>query len=261
MNTWLERILEAKRERLKRAKQKTPLLALKENLSDLPGSVFEQSLRKKGGLPVVAEIKRASPSKGILRKDLDPVRLARAYERGGAKAISVLTEEAYFLGSFGDLRRVRETTGLPILCKDFILDPYQVYEARHHGADALLLILPILEDSQYLDLHALALELGMTPVAEVHDRQDLRRALRAGVRVVGVNRRDLKTFDVDRTRSEDLLRDIPEGVVKIAESGVRSREEIQELQAKGYDACLVGEALVRAGDPEALLRSWTSPSK
>lgn len=261
MSTWLERILEAKRERLKRAKQEMPLSALKERLPDFPKSTFESSLRKKGGLPVVAEIKRASPSKGILRKDLDPVQLARAYENGGAKAISVLTEEAYFLGSLDDLRRVRENTGLPILCKDFILDPYQVYEARYYGADALLLILSILEDSQYLDLHTLALELGLTPVAEVHDQQDFQRALRAEVRAIGVNRRNLKTFEVERVRSEDLLGDLPEGVLKIAESGVRSREEIQELQAKGYDACLVGEALVRAEDPEALLRSWMSLSK
>jgi len=261
VNGWLEKILEAQRERLRRARQRVPLRALKDCLPAHPGGRLEESLRKREGLAIIAEVKRASPSKGMIRKDLDPARFARAYEQGGAKAISVLTEERFFLGSFKDLRIARAATRLPILCKDFIIDPYQVHEARVHGADAVLLILAILEDGRYQDLHALVLDLGMTPVVEVHDGGDLKRAQRGTVRAIGVNRRCLKTFRVDEGRCREMAGDLPAEAVKIAESGVRTREDVQALVSLGYDACLVGEVLVRSADPEALLRSWTSPPK
>jgi indole-3-glycerol phosphate synthase len=261
VNGWLEKILEAQRERLRRARRRVPLRALKDRLPAPPGGRLEESLRAGEGLAIIAEIKRASPSRGLIRKSLDPAGLARAYEGGGANAISVLTEERFFQGSFEDLLTARAATRLPILCKDFIIDPYQVHEARAHGADAVLLIAAILEDGRYQDLSALALDLGMTPVVEVHDHGDLRRAQRAALRAVGVNRRCLKTFRVDQRRCQEMVRDLPAEAVKIAESGVRTREEAQTLVSLGYDACLVGEALVRSADPEALMRSWTGPPK
>lgn len=198
---------------------------------------------------LIAEVKRRSPSKGDLAPGLDPVTLARTYQQGGASAISVLTDGKYFGGAFDDLAAVRNVVTIPVLCKDFILTPYQVYEARAHGADLLLLIVAALRDEMLIDLHARALDLRMTPLVEVHDQHDLARALAVGARLIGINNRDLGDFSVDLITTEYLAPLIPDDVTIVSESGIATREDVARVRAAGATVVLVGEALVRAGDP------------
>jgi indole-3-glycerol phosphate synthase len=204
-----------------------------------------------GGGPsvrLIAEIKRASPSRGPLRADLDPVALATVYEANGAAAVSVLTDCRFFRGSLADLRAVRAQTTLPVLRKDFVIDPYQVYEARAAGADAILLIVAALDARQLADLYDLARELGMDALVEVHSEAELGRALSVEPAIVGVNNRDLRTFEVDLETTARLRPLVPPDVVFVAESGVRSNADVQRLAALGAHAMLVGEALVVAPD-------------
>jgi indole-3-glycerol phosphate synthase len=204
---------------------------------------------------LIAEVKRASPSKGVLDPDLDAASLARQYEAHGASAVSVLTEERYFRGSLADLRAVGESVGLPVLCKDFVLDPFQqVYEARAAGADAILLIVAVLNDNELVALHHLAGELGMAVLVEVHNQAELDRALEVGPKIVGVNNRDLRTFQVDLETSARLGATIPSDVLTVAESGVHTRADVTRLEAIGVDAMLVGESLVRAEDVAGKIR-------
>ena len=205
---------------------------------------------------VVAEIKRRSPSKGALAPDLDPSTTAKAYESGGAAALSVLTDAPYFGGSVADLQAARAVTEIPVLRKDFTIDEVQVYEARAIGADAILLIAAALPDDSVLaDLHALASELGMGVLVEAHDAAEIERALEAGALVVGVNSRDLSTFAEDLGVAESLAALLPADVIAVAESAVRSAADAQRMAAAGFDAVLVGEALVRADDPAAMVRA------
>lgn len=208
---------------------------------------FAAALRAPG-VSLIAEIKRASPSKGAIRPDLDPVVLARCYAENGAAAISVLTDGKYFGGSLDDLRAVRQAVDLPVLRKEFVVDPYQVYEARAAGADALLLIAAVLDDDELAQLGALALELAMSALVEVHNEVELARALRIDPRIVGINNRDLKTFAVDLENTARLRPLIPVDVVLVAESGIRTRADVDRLGRIGVNAMLVGEALVRAED-------------
>jgi indole-3-glycerol phosphate synthase len=206
------------------------------------------------GTSLIAEIKRASPSKGDLDPTLDPTTTARAYERGGARALSVLTEPEFFKGAPEDLVSARSATSLPVLWKDFVIDPVQVAHARSVGADAVLLIVRILSDEM---LNTLLAEIGgrsMCALVEVFDERDLERALAAGADVVGVNHRDLETFEEDTTATKRLRPLVPDGVVLVAESGISMRADVDELEAIGVDAILVGEALIRAGDPAAKIR-------
>jgi indole-3-glycerol phosphate synthase len=200
----------------------------------------------------IAEVKRSSPSKGVLRADLDPVTLSREYETNGAAAVSVLTDEHYFRGSLDDLRVVRQSIGLPVLRKDFFLDPYQVYQARAAGADAVLLIVAALEDGALLALLRLIEELGMAALIEVHNAAELGRVLATGLGddrcIVGVNNRDLRTFEVDLATSERLRPLVPAEILMVSESGISNRADVARLAAAGVDAILVGEALVRAKD-------------
>jgi indole-3-glycerol phosphate synthase len=198
-----------------------------------------------GRLGVIAEIKRASPSEGPIAPDADPVAIAKAYEAGGATAISVLTSRRDFGGSLVDLERVREAVDLPLLCKDFIVDPYQVLEARTHGADAVLVILALVEDDLAQDLIQAAEDLEMDVLCEVHDVAELRRALDLGAPIIGVNARDLGTMTVDRAAQRDLLRSIPAGFVAVAESGIATPAHAKEAYAAGASAVLVGTALMR----------------
>lgn len=203
---------------------------------------------------IIAEIKRASPSRGAIRADLDPAEFARRYERGGASAVSVLTDGRFFGGSLADLDAVKAATGLPVLRKDFLVDPYQVFEARCHGADAVLVIARAVSRP---DLQRLLLEvrgLGMEALVEIHEESDLEKALAAGCRLVGINNRDLQTFRVDLAVTERLVRQIPSQIVVVSCSGIRRREEILRLEQAGVMAFLVGESLVAAEDPEAALR-------
>jgi indole-3-glycerol phosphate synthase len=197
---------------------------------------------------LIAEIKRASPSKGSLRPDLDPVALAREYERCGAAAISVLTDEQFFQGSLDDLRVVRKKVNLPVLRKDFVLDPYQVYQARAAGADAILLIVAALSDDALQTLHRLSADLGMAALVEVHNVAELERALKIGPRIVGVNNRDLRTFEVDLETTARLRPLLAAGVTLVSESGIQSQADVARIESFGADAILVGEALVRAQD-------------
>jgi indole-3-glycerol phosphate synthase len=210
---------------------------------------------------VIAEVKRSSPSKGALAPIADPAALARDYERGGAHAISVLTEPRRFGGSLADLAAVRAAVDVPVLRKDFVVSAYQVWEARAYGADLVLLIVAALDQSALVSLAERTASLGMTAVVEVHDETELDRALDAGATVVGVNARDLRTLEIDRTLFARLAPWVPEGVVKVAESGVRGPHDLLAYAAAGADAVLVGEGLVRARDPRGAVAELVTAGK
>ncbi len=218
------------------------------------------ALQRSATVKVIAEVKRASPSRGILAAIPDPALLARQYELGGAAAISVLTEERRFGGSLADLDAVRSAVCIPVLRKDFIAEPYQVFEARAAGADLVLLIVAALDDHTLRALHTLVLDLGMTPLVETHDADEVRRAVDLGASVIGVNARDLSTFELDRHLFERLAPMIPESAVRIAESAVSSVADVQHYRQSGADVVLVGEALVTGGDPVATLHEFLAVS-
>ncbi len=206
-------------------------------------------------LNIIAEFKRTSPSAGIIRSDLSATEVARCYERGGACAISILTDEEYFGGSIFDLTTVRASTDLPIVRKDFIIDPIQIYEAATAGADAVLLIVAAMDDRLLRELHELAEDqLGLDALVEVHTSDELRRALNAGAKMIGVNNRDLRTLRTSLATSERLIAEAPRDRIMISESGLENAKSLRHLQALGFRGFLIGEALMRAGDPEAALR-------
>lgn len=211
------------------------------------------------GMSVIAEIKRRSPSAGQLRAEVDVAEIAKAYERGGASALSVLTEGPHFGGSLEDLRAARAACDLPILRKDFIVDPFQLHEAAEAGADAVLLIVAALSPDQLVSLRLQAAQLGLDALVEVHDERELQIALDAGAEIVGVNNRDLRDFSVDVERTFALLEQMPAGVTVVSESGIGSAEQLPRLAEAGVAAVLVGEALMRADDPAAALASLRSP--
>lgn len=253
----LEEILAHKRAEVEEAKSRRPVEALVERaaLRKPPRSLLQTITAAHGPRHrIIAEIKRASPSRGTFRSDLDPLDFAARYERAGAIGLSVLTDTKYFHGSLDDLFCVREHVELPILRKDFLIDPYQIYEARAHGADAVLLILRALEDGPFAAILRLVRQLGMEALAEVHGEGDLERALSEGARLVGINNRDLSNFKVDLSVTERLMPRIPSDVVAVSASGVQTEDQIRSLESKGVRAFLVGEALVTATDPEATLR-------
>ena len=211
------------------------------------------------GLSVIAEIKRRSPSKGALAPDLVPGIVAKQYAAGGAAALSVLTDEGFFGGSAADLVEARSSVDLPVLRKDFTVSACDVAEARFLGADAVLLIVAALDDGELREFHALATDLGLAALVEAHDEVEVERALAAGASIVGVNQRDLGTFAVDTDRAVRVAAAIPDGVVKVAESGIRSAADAARLADAGYDAILVGEHLVTSGDPARALRELIAP--
>ena len=202
-------------------------------------------------IALVAEIKRRSPSKGDIAPDLDPVEVARAYASGGASCLSVVTDGPHFGGSPKDLELARAAVGLPVLRKDFTVSTADLYDARIMGADAVLLVVALLDDGELAELHRIAGELDMAALVEVHDELELERALEIGARLVGVNQRDLHSFEVDRERAGRVARQVPAGVLKIAESGVESHAQVAALAEAGFDGVLVGEALVRSRDRTA----------
>jgi indole-3-glycerol phosphate synthase len=216
------------------------------------------------GIGVIAEVKRASPSRGELATISDPAKLARAYQDGGARVISVLTEQRRFNGSLDDLDAVRAAVSIPVLRKDFIIGPYQIHEARAHGADMLLLIVAALEQSALVSMIDRTESLGMTALVEVHTEDEANRALQAGARVIGVNARDLKTLNVDRDCFARIAPGLPSNVIRIAESGVRGTADLLAYAGAGADAVLVGEGLVTSGDPRSavadLVTAGTHPS-
>jgi indole-3-glycerol phosphate synthase len=216
---------------------------------------FRAALMTSPEIAVIAEIKRRSPSKGDLDADLDPAATALAYQSGGASCLSVLTDEEFFGGSVADLKTARSAVALPVIRKDFTVDPRDVADARLIGADAVLLIAAALDPFELVDLHELATELGLDTLVEVHDEPELEEAMNAGASLIGVNQRDLVTFEVDHQRAERMAKAIPDGVVKIAESGVRDADDARRLADAGYDAILVGETLVTSGDPAKAVRA------
>lgn len=205
--------------------------------------------RSRHGLAVIAEVKRRSPSKGALAADLDPAAVARAYAKGGASCLSVLTDAEFFGGSPQDLAAARDAVALPVLRKDFTVAPADLADARLMGADAVLLIAAALDDAELGDLHGLASTLGLDALVEVHDEAELERALAVGAMLIGVNQRDLVTFAVDTDRAVRVAPCIPDGVVRVAESGIRNAHDAARLAAAGFHAVLVGESFVTAGDP------------
>jgi indole-3-glycerol phosphate synthase len=251
--TYLDEILELHRARA--AVDTRPLDQLIERAQASPPTRgFRAALAGRERLNVISEIKRRSPSKGDLNPGLDPATLAKTYESGGAACLSVLTDGEFFGGSPDDLRAAREACGLPVLRKDFTVSPHDVVDARLMGADCLLLIAAAMRPSELADLHQFAIELGLDVLVEIHDEDELDTALQADATLIGVNQRDLVTFEVDHGRAVRMARLIPESAVRVAESGVRGHEDARSLRAAGYDAVLVGETLVTAADPEAALR-------
>jgi indole-3-glycerol phosphate synthase len=249
---FLEQILAKQYEGVARQKAEYPYrrlwAALDANRPEI--RPFAASLRG-ASLKLIAEVKKASPSKGLLCPDFDPERLARAYETAGAAAISVLTEGAYFGGSLTYLQQVKATVAVPVLRKDFIVDPYQLLEARLYGADAVLLIVAALDQPQLGRLLEETQQLGMTPLVEAHNWEETERALDAGATVIGINNRNLRTFAVNLNTTYQLLERLPPAVVKVSESGIATRADWRRLEAAGVDAVLIGEALVTAADPGA----------
>jgi indole-3-glycerol phosphate synthase len=255
----LDRIVDSKKERLDRAKRETPielLLTRVETRTAGPRGVdFFEAITRNDRVNVIAEIKRRSPSKGIIREQFDPAAIASSYERAGAAALSVLTEEDHFDGSLDHLMAARSAADLPVLRKDFLFDPYQVYEAAAAWASAILLIVAILDDDLLIMLSDLARSLGLASLVEVHKESEMRRAIKAGAEIIGVNNRDLTSFNVDLNTSLRLARVAPPGVALVSESGIRTREHISALKGAGFDAFLVGELLMSSQEPgEALKR-------
>jgi indole-3-glycerol phosphate synthase len=250
----LEEIVQHKRVEVAERRAVRPLAEVRAAAEAAPPARDFRGALVAPGLSVIAEIKRRSPAKGDLRPDLDPVPLARRYQTAGASALSVLTDQRYFLGSDDDLRAARASVSLPVLRKDFTVDPYQVYESRAMGADAVLLIVRSLSDGLLTELLSLVGELQMAALVEVHDAVELVRAAAAGATLIGVNNRNLDTLSVDPQTSFDLREAIPTGALKVSESGISTPELAGQLRQVGYDAILVGEALVTAPDPAVLLR-------
>jgi indole-3-glycerol phosphate synthase len=254
----LEDILTSTRLELARRRHARPEAQLRDLALAAGDRVAKHSLREALSLPeigVIAEFKRRSPSAGTLREDADLAEIARSYERGGAAALSVLTEGPNFNGSLEDLRIARAACALPLLRKDFIVDPYQLYEALLTGADAVLLIVAALAPSQLRSLRELAHGLGLESLVEVHDASELRVALDAGADLIGINNRDLRDFSVDVQRTFALLADIPAGAIVVSESGIGEPEQLARLHEAGVAAVLVGESLMRAPNPEEALRA------
>lgn len=250
----LDKIVAHKREELEARKQQRPLDEVQAAVATAPAPRNFAIALAAPGVRLIAEVKRASPSKGVFTDDLDPVALARIYREHGASAISVLTDERFFQGSLDDLRRVREAVDIPVLRKDFIIDPYQVLESRAAGADAVLLIVAILDDETLAELQALAQILGMHALVEVHDEDELDRALAVDAPVIGINNRDLRDFTVDLGTTERLCQRLSSGTIVVAESGISTADDVRRLGDAGANAILVGEALVTAEDTAAKAR-------
>jgi indole-3-glycerol phosphate synthase len=251
----LDRIVEARRESVAHRKRVLPEVALKIAVEKKipPPRDFASALAR-NCINIIAELKKSSPSKGLLREEYAPAVLASGLESASAAALSVLTEEDFFHGSLGDLKEASRVTKIPILRKDFIIDPWQVWEARAAGADSFLLIAAILSDSTLGELLALGRTLKMEPLVEVHERAELGRVIGAGAKIIGVNNRDLRDFQVHIETSLSLIEMIPDDCIAVSESGLRTHEDIERLRRAGFDAFLIGEHLMKEADPGSALR-------
>jgi indole-3-glycerol phosphate synthase len=254
MSNILDQIVAGKRRELEEARARVPEAELERRLAEAPPvRDFRAALERPGGVRVIAEVKKASPSAGVIRADFDPVAIARTYERHGAACVSVLTDAPFFQGSLAHLAAVRAAVGLPLLRKDFILERYQLLEARLAGADAVLLIAEILDEQTLPRLLGQARELGLQALVELYDPENLPRVLASGARLIGVNNRDLRTFRTRLEHTLELAARLPADCCLVSESGIRSRQDVLRLQAAGVRAVLVGETLMRAPDVGAAL--------
>jgi indole-3-glycerol phosphate synthase len=245
----LDTIIAHTREKLDAKRRRVPLGDIKARAADAATTLgFERALTAGVGIRLIAEVKKASPSQGVIREDFDPVRIAQIYEASGASCLSVLTENKFFQGNLGYLGRIRKTVKLPLLRKDFIIDEYQIHEARAAGADAILLIAACLDKNQIQDYLGIASGIGLDAIVESHTSQELDRSLIAGASLVGINNRDLTNFSVNLQTTFDLLKDIPEDRTVVSESGIKTRDDVVKLHQAGADAVLVGEVLMREQD-------------
>jgi indole-3-glycerol phosphate synthase len=261
MSVRLDDLVQATRDAVSRRKRERPLAELEHEVASRgEGRPFMEALSHPG-TSLIAEHKRRSPSAGVIREGSSVTEIVQAYERGGAAAVSVLTEEAHFGGSLEDLHEARAATMLPILRKDFCVDLYQIYETKVAGADAVLLVVGSLRRDEVERLYGEAQALDVDAIVEVHDEEELYCALELDVDVIGINNRNLEDFTVDIQTTVDLLAAIPTGKIVVSESGIRSRAEIEELERVGVDAVLIGESLMRAPDPEAAVRDLTRPEE
>lgn len=253
----LDEIVEVKKVRVADSMKRQPIEQLREEATlrrnSVPPHLFKQALGG-SGTNIIAEFKRRSPSKGTIREGADPAEIARWYESGGAVAISVLTEEDYFSGSLEDLRLIRQSVQLPLLRKDFIFDKYQVYEAAVAGADAILLIAAVLDDTSLKELRLLAEDLGMDALVEVHSSDEMERAGKSGAPLIGVNNRDLTNFQVSLETSVKLVKQAPDGCLMVSESGLNNEGDLRRLRQLGFKGFLIGESLMRAESPYLALR-------
>jgi indole-3-glycerol phosphate synthase len=249
----LDEIVSKKRERLKEAKIKFSLKEIKSKISETENPRYFKTAIKRNNnekIKLIAEIKKASPSKGIIRKNFDPAEIASAYEKTQAHAISVITEEDFFQGEIAFLPMVRKITKKPLLRKDFIFDEYQIYESRSNSADAILLIAAILEKNQASEYLHIANELGLSVLFEVHDHKELETALSVDADIIGINNRDLKTMLIDLNTTFKLKKEIPSGKIIVSESGIETKDDILKLESAGIDAALIGTSFMEAGDIE-----------
>ena len=251
--TVLDRIVEARRAAIAHRKKSVPETVLRFGVKQAQTVRDFGAALQRDSLNVIAELKKASPSRGLIRADFDPVALAKSLEGAGAAAISVLTEEEFFQGELKYMRDARAAIALPVLRKDFIVDPWQIWEARATNADSFLLIVAALDDALLAELLGLGRELGMEPLVEVHTREELTRALSAGARIVGVNNRNLRTLEVRIETSYELIEGIPEDCIAVCESGLRTHEDLTRLRTAGFDAFLIGQHLMAQTDPGAAL--------
>jgi indole-3-glycerol phosphate synthase len=260
MQTFLEEILELKRARVEQAKRKFKIQNSKFKIQDRKPHLLQAALRQ-DQINIIAEIKRASPSKGVINDKIDVAEVARMYERGGARAISVLTEEDHFGGSLEDLKIAREVVGLPILRKDFIFDEFQISEAKAAGADVILLIVAMLDKADLERLYKFADSLGLDVLTEVHTLDELEIAAAINAKIIGVNNRDLHSFKVSLDVSRELIKHAPKGALMIAESGLSTKDEILELRELGFSGFLIGETLMRSENVEEELKKLTANYK
>lgn len=257
----LDEIITYKKTELEARKAEIPVGIISSAIWNLPLPLnFKEALlpSSDGRIRVIAEVKKASPSKGVIREDFDHLEIARTYERNGASALSVLTDRHFFQGSIDYLSEIRQMVSLPLLRKDFVFDEYQILEARGYGADAVLLIAAVLDDKELCDFVKLSLDLGMAPLVEVHDEIELERVLKTNAELIGINNRNLQTFKTDINTTVRLMNSIPEDKVVVSESGINTKEDIKFLKDVGVDAFLIGEALMREADIGKKLREFVS---
>ena len=249
MSTILDEIVAHKRREIAAAQVACPAAVLERHVADTPPARnFFAALAGPGPIRLIAEVKKASPSRGVIRQDFDPQAIARIYEAHGASCVSVLTDEQFFQGTLDDLREVKQSVAVPVLRKDFILEQYQLLEARAAGADAVLLIAECLDDCHLRSLHNEAVQLGMSPLVELYEPKNLPRVFDAGATLIGINNRDLRTFETDLDHTLRMREQVPDECVLVAESGIRNRADVERLEAAGVDAILVGETLMASPD-------------